>query len=139
MIAKKGSKPTLKVNDSHEGVQVYAAINARTRTVFVYYDKRLNSAAAKRFLYQFKKALGPGRTYLIWDGHGAHIAGNVRQRAKKYGIHFVPLPPYCPHLNPVEELFHGGSSKTSLPTSSSSAWTSCKEPSEHSLRSEITR
>ena len=49
---------------------------------------------------------GDGR-YVIWDNAAYHKSEEVRAflSRPKNRIHLIKLPPYCPHLNPIERLW----------------------------------
>ena len=59
---------------------------------------------AQAFLEQFAAALAPGaHAVLVWDNSGSHTAQSLRCPAN---VTLVPLPPYAPELNPIENLWH---------------------------------
>jgi transposase len=45
--------------------------------------------------------------YLFWDNAADHKGPDVRAflSRKNCRIHLIQLPPYCPHLNPIERLW----------------------------------
>jgi transposase len=45
--------------------------------------------------------------HVIWDNAPYHKGPDVRAflSRKNCRIHLIPLPPYCPHLNPIERLW----------------------------------
>jgi transposase len=56
------------------------------------------------FLEQFARQLAPDiQVVLIWDQAGFHTAHHLRLPGN---ITVLPLPPYSPELNPVENLWH---------------------------------
>ena len=55
-------------------------------------------------LAELSKRLAPDvHAVLIWDGAGYHTS---RGLAVPANITLLPLPPYAPELNPVENLWH---------------------------------
>jgi transposase len=55
------------------------------------------------FLAEISRRLAPGvHAVLIWDGAGYHTGGV----AVPANITLLPLPPYSPELNPIENLWH---------------------------------
>jgi transposase len=63
-----------------------------------------NTEAADALLEELSRRLAPDvRAVLIWDGAGYHTSGSLRVPAN---ITLLPLPPYAPELNPVEDLGH---------------------------------
>ena len=64
----------------------------------------LNTAIINQFLDQFSRALAPDvHAALIWDGAGFHRSGDLVVPAN---ITLIPLPPYSPELNGIENLWH---------------------------------
>ena len=47
------------------------------------------------------------KIYVIWDNAAYHKSPEVRAflSRPKNRIHLIKLPPYCPHLNPIERLW----------------------------------
>jgi transposase len=45
--------------------------------------------------------------HVIWDNAAYHKGPDVRAflSRKNCRIHLIQLPPYCPHLNPIERLW----------------------------------
>ena len=45
--------------------------------------------------------------HVVWDNAGYHKGPDVRAflSRKNCRIHLIQLPPYCPHLNPIERLW----------------------------------
>jgi transposase len=65
---------------------------------------RLDTEIVNLFLAQLSRALAPDvQAVLVWDGAGYHRANALVCPAN---ITLVPLPPYSPELNPVENLWH---------------------------------
>jgi transposase len=63
-----------------------------------------DTEAANALLEELSRRLSPDvHAVLIWDGAGYHTGGSLRVPAN---ITLVPLPPYAPELNPVENLWH---------------------------------
>jgi transposase len=64
----------------------------------------LNIATINPFLTEISQRLAPNtHAVLIWDNAGFHTAKNV---IVPPNITLIPLPPYAPELNPVENLWH---------------------------------
>jgi transposase len=56
------------------------------------------------FLRQFAAETNPAvHVVLIWDQAGFHCAGDLQVPPN---MTILPLPPYSPELNPVENLWH---------------------------------
>ena len=64
----------------------------------------IDTAVINVFLEQFAQQLGPNvHAVLIWDQAGFHTAKAIRV---PQNITLLPLPPYSPELNPIENLWH---------------------------------
>ncbi len=64
----------------------------------------LDTAVVNLFLQQLSQPLEPAvSAVLVWDQAGFHLS---RARMVPSNIRLLPLPPYSPELNPVENLWH---------------------------------
>jgi hypothetical protein len=64
----------------------------------------MNMATVNDFLAELSLRLAPGvHAVLIWDNAGFHTGKEV---VVPSNITLLPLPPYAPELNPVENLWH---------------------------------
>jgi len=64
----------------------------------------INTAIINVFLREMSRQIAPGKhVVLIWDQAGFHTAGHLNVPDN---ITLLPLPPYSPELNPVENLWH---------------------------------
>jgi hypothetical protein len=64
----------------------------------------MDMATVNAFLAELSLRLAPGvHAVLIWDNAGYHTGKAVVVPAN---ITLLPLPPYAPELNPVENLWH---------------------------------
>jgi transposase len=56
------------------------------------------------FFEQFAREVDPAvHVVMFWDQAGFHTAGHLRPPPN---LTLIPLPPQCPELNPVENLWH---------------------------------
>lgn len=64
----------------------------------------LNADRVNQLLKAFAAEL-PDNEYavLVWDNAGFHTAGKIKVPSN---VTLLPLPPYSPELNPVENLWH---------------------------------
>jgi hypothetical protein len=63
-----------------------------------------DTGGANLMLAELSKRLAPDvHAVLIWDGAGYHTSRDLVVPAN---ITLLPLPPYAPELNPVENLWH---------------------------------
>ena len=64
----------------------------------------MNMITVNDFLEEVSRRLAPGvHVVLIWDNAGFHTGKSV---VVPPNITILPLPPYSPELNPVENLWH---------------------------------
>ncbi len=64
----------------------------------------MDMTTVNAFLAELSLRLAPGvRAVLIWDNAGFHTGQAV---VVPTNITLLPLPPYAPELNPVENLWH---------------------------------
>lgn len=64
----------------------------------------INSAVVNVFLRQFTDEISQDvHVLLLWDRAGFHTSKEVKIPEN---VSVVPLPPYSPELNPVENLWH---------------------------------
>jgi transposase len=64
----------------------------------------IDTAIVNIFLEQMARQIAPDvHVVLIWDQAGFHTAGRLKVPPN---ITVLPLPPYSPELNPVENLWH---------------------------------
>lgn len=64
----------------------------------------INADVINAFLQQFAEQLDPqAHVVMIWDQAGYHCAKSL---GVPENITLLPLPPYSPELNPMENLWH---------------------------------
>jgi transposase len=88
----------------YEYVWVIGAASPQTGQAEAILSPVLNTAIINQFLDQFSRAL-PSDVHaaMIWDGAGFHRAHDLVVPAN---ITLIPLPPYSPELNGIENLWH---------------------------------
>jgi len=65
---------------------------------------RINTDVMNVFLEQFAGEVDPDvHVVMIWDQAGFHRSSALRIPAN---VTILPLPPYSPELNPIENLWH---------------------------------
>lgn len=102
--AKRGSRPTAVRQTEYEYVWVIGAASPQTGQAEAILSPVLNTAIINQFLDQFSRALAPNvHAALIWDGAGFHRAHDLKVPAN---VTLIPLPPYSPELNGIENLWH---------------------------------
>ena len=69
------------------------------------FDGPINGESFLRYVEQFLvPTLKPG-DLVIMDNLGSHKSEAVRAAIKAAGARLLFLPPYSPHLNPIEQVF----------------------------------
>ena len=64
----------------------------------------LNAQIVNAFFDQLVKEIDPSvHVVLLWDQAGYHTGGQVKVPPN---VTVIPLPPYSPELNPIENLWH---------------------------------
>jgi len=102
--ARRGSRPTAVRQTGFASLYVLAAVCATTGAMSALIMPELNTAVVNLFLEQFARELPAGvHAVLIWDGAGFHTSEGLVVPAN---VSLIPLPPYSPELNPVENLWH---------------------------------
>ena len=102
--AKRGSRPTAVRQTEYEYIWVIGAASPQTGQAEAILSPVLNTAIINQFLDQFSRALAPDvHAALIWDGAGFHRAHDLKVPDN---ITLIPLPPYSPELNGIENLWH---------------------------------
>lgn len=65
---------------------------------------QLNASVVNKFFEEFAKEVDPGvHVVMFWDQAGFHTAKALKIPPN---LTLIPLPPYSPELNPVENLWH---------------------------------
>jgi len=102
--ARRGSRPTVVRQTEYDYVWVIGAASPQTGQAEAIITPMLNTAIINQFLNQFSQAL-PADVHaaLIWDGAGFHRAHDLKVPAN---VSLIPLPPYSPELNGIENLWH---------------------------------
>jgi len=57
------------------------------------------------FLDKIKASNQTNSIVVVLDNFRSHMAKKTQKKAAKLGIHLAFLPPYCPDLNPIEQLW----------------------------------
>jgi transposase len=104
MWAECGSRPTAPKQGGFRSVHVLTAVCPKTGRAEGLISERLDTSVVQIFLDQLALTI-PADTHvaMIWDGAGYHTAHDLRVPD---AITLIPLPPYSPELNPVENLWH---------------------------------
>jgi transposase len=105
---KKGTNPTLKTTSGRARVNIHGALNLETFDTPFVAPITVDGVSAVQLLAKIE-ARNPDKRiiHVIWDNAAYHKGPDVRAflSRKNCRIHLIQLPPYCPHLNPIERLW----------------------------------
>ena len=105
---KKGANPTLKTTAGRARVNIHGALNLETFDTPFVAPITVDGVSAAQLLAKIEDRNQDKRIiHVIWDNAAYHKGPDVRAflSRKNCRIHLVQLPPYCPHLNPIERLW----------------------------------
>ena len=102
--APTGSRPTAVRQTQYDYLWVIGAVCPENGQSWGLLAPHLNAQVINVFLEQLSEQLDPDvLAVLIWDQAGFHTSHEI---AIPDNIRILPLPPYSPELNPVENLWH---------------------------------
>lgn len=102
--AKKGTRPTAVRQTKYEWLYVIAAVCPTSGQSVGLLSPTINTDIINVFFEQFAAEVDPDvHVVMVWDQAGFHTAKNLKVPEN---VTIVPLPPYSPELNPVENLWH---------------------------------
>lgn len=106
---RKGSKPAIKTNTGRGGrVNIHGALNLENFDAPFLEASTVDGKSSVQLLAKIEQR-NPDkrRIHVIWDNAAYHKGPDVRAflSRKDCRIHLIQLPPYCPHLNPIERLW----------------------------------
>ena len=105
---KKGTNPTLKTTSGRARVNIHGALNLETFDTPFVAPITVDGVSAVQLLAKIEARNQDKRIiHVIWDNAAYHKGPDVRGflARKNCRIHLIQLPPYCPHLNPIERLW----------------------------------
>jgi transposase len=97
-----GIQPVGTIQHAFEWFYVYGAVAPTTGERFFLELPDLNAAMFRLFLDAFAQAFPDSLNSLLLDNRGAHTAQRLRWPEN---VRWVPLPAYCPELNPIERVW----------------------------------
>ncbi len=104
MWAKTGSRPRAVRQTQFDSLYVMGAACPQTGQTIGFLAPHLDTNIINVFLEQFSRELLPGvHAVLVWDQAGFHTAKALQVPTN---VTILPLPPYSPELNPIENLWH---------------------------------
>ena len=103
--APSGERVVASAPASWESVTVIAAIGLDGIRAPLAFPGATNAAIFQAYVEQaLVPALRPGDV-VIFDNLAAHLRPEVAQAIERAGASVLPLPPYSPDFNPIEEMF----------------------------------
>ena len=101
-ITAKGVKPIQKVQFQFENYYLYGAVEPLTGESFFLELPWLNGVCFQLFLNELSTFYTDDFMIMLIDNASAHKA---KELVMPDNIALLPLPPYCPELNPIERLW----------------------------------
>lgn len=105
---KQGSHPAVKTTAGRGRVNIHGALNLETFDAPFVEPTTVDGVSAAQLLAKIE-ARNPDKRliHVIWDNAAYHKGPDVRAflARPECKIHLIQLPPYCPHLNPIERLW----------------------------------
>ena len=105
---KAGSNPAVPTTAGRGRVNIHGAVNLETFDAPFVEPTTVDGVSAAQLLAKIE-ARNPDKRliHVIWDNAAYHKGPDVREFLARPDcrIHLIQLPPYCPHLNPIERLW----------------------------------
>ena len=100
----RGSRPRALRQTKYEWLYVIGAVCPQTGQSVGLLSPMINTDMMSSFFEQFAAEVSSNiHVVMVWDQAGFHTSKNLKIPAN---VTIVPLPPYSPELNPVENLWH---------------------------------
>ena len=100
----RGSRPRALRQTKYEWLYVIGAVCPQTGQSVGLLSPMINTDMMSSFFEQFAAEVSSDiHVVMVWDQAGFHTSKNLKIPAN---VTIVPLPPYSPELNPVENLWH---------------------------------
>ncbi len=105
---KAGSNPAVTTTAGRGRVNIHGALNLETFDTPFVEPTTVDGVSSVQLLAKIE-ARNPDKRiiYVIWDNAAYHKGPEVRKFLARPDcrIRLIQLPPYCPHLNPIERLW----------------------------------
>ena len=105
---KAGSNPAVPTTAGRGRVNIHGALNLENFDAPFVEPTTVDGVSAAQLLAKIE-ARNPDKRliHVIWDNAAYHKGPDVREflARSECRIHLIHLPPYCPHLNPIERLW----------------------------------
>ena len=105
---KLGSNPAVTTTSGRGRVNIHGALNLETFDAPFVEPTTVDGVSAVQLLAKIEARTPNKRLiHVIWDNAAYHKGPDVRKflARPECRIHLIQLPPYCPHLNPIERLW----------------------------------
>lgn len=105
---KKGTNPVLKTTAGRGRVNIHGAVNLENFDAPFVAPITVDGQSAVQLLAKIEARNRDKRIiHVIWDNAPYHKGPDVRAFLSRENcrIHLIQLPPYSPHLNPIERLW----------------------------------
>jgi transposase len=100
----RGSRPRALRQTKYEWLYVIGAVCPQTGQSVGLLSPTINTDMMSSFFEQFAAEVSSNiHVVMVWDQAGFHTSKNLKIPDN---VTIVPLPPYSPELNPVENLWH---------------------------------
>jgi transposase len=106
--ARKNSKPALRSNSARERINLQGALNLETFQFQFVEAEVVNAKSTQRLLERVENAYQDKRVIHVFADNARYHHAKILQpwlneQNRRVKLHFIP--PYCPHLNPIERLW----------------------------------
>ena len=105
---KAGSNPAVLSTAGRGRVNIHGALNLETFDAPFVEPTTVDGKSAAQLLAKIEERNPDKRLiHVLWDNAAYHKGPDVRDFLARPDCrsHLIPLPPYCPHLNPIERLW----------------------------------
>ena len=105
---KAGSHPAVTTTAGRGRVNIHGAVNLETFDAPFVEPTTVDGVSAVQLLAKIEERNPDKRLiHVIWDNAAYHKGSDVREFLARPAcrINLIQLPPYCPHLNPIERLW----------------------------------
>ena len=105
---KVGSNPAVPTTAGRGRVNIHGALNLENFDAPFVEPTTVDGVSAVQLLAKIEERNPDKRLiHVIWDNAAYHKGPDVREflSRSECRIHLIQLPPYCPHLNPIERLW----------------------------------
>jgi len=101
--AKRGTRPRAPRDQRYEWAYIFGAVCPERRATAALVLPTADAEMMALHLAEIGRQVAPGaHAALVCDGAGYHVAKDLPVPAN---VTLVPLPPYAPELNPIENVW----------------------------------